>query len=350
MSRSHSVVKEIVVPPSDDRSQSRAPSTDAATCAFRQPARGQAPKPLRDRELASTAPKVPSYPAQQSYRSSRPLVPAPKSNPGKRTKPAPIDIQLAEGRTTRRPVRSAPIEQRPVSLPDEVQCAREEAALGLQGVQSPPQTAYVYTARRQTNPVSPTRGLPLSPLNTKLAKPPSQKGILADVVLSPSLSPQVTNPRSPISLNGRNTRSSTPSLFSPETPVAMSFDFPIIISDSEPPAPTLEWLNDRPQTIIEEDIQEETPLEVYPDETQFAAYPKPSRTRARSMSPPNSAYPNESSFSWDKFDIGNRHATDEAFYENSQSERGQMMEDHRYTPKKRGFNPRQTILGSYFGH
>jgi hypothetical protein len=67
------------------------------------------------------------------------------------------------------------------------------------------------------------------------------------------------------------------------------------------------------------------------------------------MSPPNSAYPKDSAFSWDQLDADVRFATDDDLYCPTPIEIPQMIEARLGKQMDVTFDPRQTILGSYFG-
>lgn len=133
----------------------------------------------------------------------------------------------------------------------------------------------------------------------------------------------------------------------------MSFDNVVVINDSTPPVAPLEWLDDRPQTMIEGDIQDATPLEAGPPRGRIGGNSSASfaqeQSRARSTSPPTSAYPKDSVFCWEPSDVNNRYATDDDLYCLTPVGCQQMVENEDYKPMNPAFNPRQTILGSYFG-
>jgi hypothetical protein len=218
--------------------------------------------------------------------------------------------------------------------------------------------------------ISPGRGVILSPINTQITGTGANKKVRVDLLVSPVMSPVISDPKSPL-LGLRNSRSSTPPIWSPETPIAMSFDFPVIINNGTPPLAALSWSDNR-ETIIEEEIQDATPLELAPPRGRisarmFAPSSSPQRSgaggkgpsgpaRARSMSPPRSAHPDDSSFNWNPTQIHNRHATDEDFDVASPLVGPKQMTeslalDKGYVPSGynvAGTNPRQTIFGAYF--
>jgi hypothetical protein len=114
-----------------------------------------------------------------------------------------------------------------------------------------------------------------------------------------------------------------------------------------------QWLDDRRQTMIEEEIQEATPLETELPRGRILAKHDPravhDQRKARSMSPPTSAYPKDSAFSWDQLDADVRFATDDDLYCPTPIEVPQMIEERLGKQMNIAFDPRQTILGSYFG-
>ncbi|KIW04615.1 uncharacterized protein PV09_04362 [Verruconis gallopava] len=348
--QTHSELKEITVPPTKHEKEPESVSVEAATNAFRQPARGQPPRPLRDRELVTEFPKVPSYPTPRRECFDLPHVPQMKSPPlGKRSKraPPPIDVHLASGSATYRekPAKSAPIQQHGHVVSKDIYNTPEESAVRQHDMQNLPQTAGLPVVRvMKPAPISPNRGVQLPALNTNIVKIQS-RSVPLEIASSPSKSPLAVMPKSPIALS-RNSSSSTPPMWSPETPRAMSFDFPLIIGDDTPSVRSITWSDTRRETIIEEDVQEQTPMELGPPRGRICA--SDSHIRARSLSPPGSAYPKESSFSWELADLKTKHATDEDCHNTPRIPPQQMMEDHSYKSQNSSFDPRQTILGTYF--
>jgi len=381
-------------------------SSNSAVSTFRQTARGQAPRPLENRELVSNAPKIASYrpdsmpppvklpeshspvSTNEQEEATTPQQLLPALLPSTQYQPASTTLRFQHenrGEESSSAKGTSP-KRNKKPLPIDVQKARDETAARLEGSTAPPQsggTAGSITPR--ANPISPSRRRQLSPINTQVnnSQPPS---LCIDVVLSPVLSPSLSDALSPISFGARSpypfgearspmsfgearspvsfriARSPSPPVWSPQTPVAMSFDYPIFIQHASPPLPALSWHDyDGRDSVIEEDIQDETPLELVPPQgraftesitpnRERSSRTRPSRSRARSMSPPRSAHPDNSAFSWDRASVQSIYATDEDYCCSPQVARDSMMEDRHYKAKNHAFNPRQAILGSYFGN
>jgi hypothetical protein len=318
-------------------------ATTRAAAIFRQPPQCQAPETLENRSI----------------------IPQPTAAPFMQQLPS----QLPQPSFL--PTETAPLKRRvPISI--NVQAARDDARAKLEGLGSTPGSAGTtgsVTPRGRV--VSPGRRVVLSPINTQVISTETGQKLRVDVLVSPVMSPVLSDPKSPF-FSHRNSRSSTPPLWSPQTPMAMSFDFPVVISDGTPPLAALGWTENIRETIIEEDIQDATPLDLDPPRGRISATifgpgsspirdsPRskrsPRRARARSVSPPRSAHPNGSSFDWSPSQIYNRYATDEAFDVASPLvEPQQMIEaptrSKGYVPNGLGMvasNPRQAILGTYF--
>ena len=349
----HSVVREIAVPPAGRNVRHGINNDYESSLSFRQPARSQAPLPLKSRELAFVLPREPTPQATFEHGISQQRPSARQGGSSRSSKPAPINIQLAEEVGTKqefRPVKSAPLRGLVLAPLSAIGAARKGPPLRTQGLKYPKTAGLEQSWTMKADKDSPIQRLPLTPLDTELT-PGSRRSIVVDFTLSPSLVPLVSQKLSPIS-QGRSTQTSSPSAWSPQTPRAMSFDNVTVVNDTTPPMPTLEWLQHQRDTIIEEEVQEATPLEADPPRGRIigiSTHAPTSVNRARSMSPPPSAYPKDSTFSWDLADVTIRSATDDDLYCLTPIELPQMIEDDNYKPAKSAFDIRQTILGSYFG-
>jgi hypothetical protein len=227
----------------------------------------------------------------------------------------------------------------------------------LSGLGSPPLSADTggsITPKAVPNPLSTQQKAKLNSL-TKI------KTVTFDVSSSPTQS-AIKSP----TYYGHIRHDASPSIWSPLTPVAMTFEYPIIVQQDTPPLAQIPWDIDDDmnldEMILDSELHSESPQEFQqrgrsPEHTGRSfedATPidtSPLRFRSRSLSPPRSAYPESSTFYFIPSQVKTPGGAEDIQERtrNWVNSKGPVSRSPTIAPMIRaGGNDRSNILGAYF--